>query len=294
MSYAITNCRGCGRMLDAGQGELCPSCSITAPALDQTQYPASKLDLFWALVVWGVSGGFLLLLELVYRLYLLINHQSVPEIKPNMLIILVTLAMTLVMQAAGFLAAYLVVTRVGKRPFWKTLKWGWHPQFRWVHAVGLALLMFAVAVAAEKLLPHKETELEKFLKMGLAVRVMVAALAVLTAPLIEEIVYRGVVYASVEGLWGKGVAVASVTLLFALVHVPQYWGSYAAITAICSLSLVLTLLRAWTDRLAPCVATHFVYNGIQAFLLLATAQSSPKPETTETALAVLAQLFHLG
>ena len=104
--------------------------------------------------------------------------------------------------------------------------------------------------------------------MGMAIRIMVAALAVVTAPLIEEIVYRGMIYSSVEGLMGKSAAVTFVTLLFALVHAPQYWGSAAALTAILSLSLVLTLLRAWTGKLLPCVATHLVYNAIQAVVLL--------------------------
>src|SRR5262249_26438802 len=122
---------------------------------------------------------------------------------------------------------------------------------------------------------------------------MVAALAVLTAPLIEEIVYRGVIYSAVEGLWGSGVAVAFVTALFALVHVPQYWGSYAAITAILSLSLVLTLLRRWTGKLLPCVATHLVYNGIQAGLLLAASKKAPDKDQTEAALVALMCCFGL-
>jgi hypothetical protein len=59
-----------------------------------------------------------------------------------------------------------------------------------------------------------------------------------------------------------------VTFLFALVHVYQYMESYAALTAIVTLSLALTLLRALTGKLAPCVITHLVYNGLQAVGLL--------------------------
>jgi membrane protease YdiL (CAAX protease family) len=81
--------------------------------------------------------------------------------------------------------------------------------------------------------------------------------------------------------------VGLVTFIFALVHVPQYWGSVAAITAIVSLSLVLTLLRAWTGSLLPCVATHFVYNGVQAvFLLLAPEKAlETVPQHSATAAA---------
>jgi uncharacterized protein len=143
-------------------------------------------------------------------------------------------------------------------------------------------------------LPDKETDLEKLLKMGVEVRIMLAALAVATAPLIEEIVYRGVIYSSVDGLMGKGAAVTFVTLLFALVHAPQYWGSVASLTAILLLSFVLTLLRAWTGKLLPCVATHLVYNGIQAVGLLVAPQEMLNTQPNQAALTLVWQILGLG
>ena len=163
---------------------------------------------------------------------------------------------------------WLVVTSAGKRPFLQSISWGRPSKLEWIYAIALAGLMTGAAIVFEKLLPHRETSLEKLLKLSYSVRVMVAALAVLTAPLVEEVVYRGVLYAGIERDWGKSAGVVVVTFLFALVHVPQYWGSYAAITAIVTLSLALTLLRALTGKLAPCVMAHLVYNGIQAVALL--------------------------
>jgi membrane protease YdiL (CAAX protease family) len=153
--------------------------------------------------------------------------------------------------------------------------------------------MIGVAVAAEQTLPHKETDMEKFLKMGPAVRIMVAALAVVTAPLIEEIVYRGVIYSTVESLMGKVAAVTSVTLLFALVHAPQYWGSVAALTSILSLSFVLTLLRAWTGKLLPCFATHLVYNSVQALALLVMSEEATKNQPSQIALTLVWRILGL-
>jgi membrane protease YdiL (CAAX protease family) len=130
------------------------------------------------------------------------------------------------------------------------------------------------------------------LKLGISVRIMVAALAVLTAPLVEEVVYRGVLYSGIARDWGKGASVAAVTLLFGLVHAPQYWGSYAAISAILSLSLVLTLLRAWTGKLLPCIATHLVYNGIQAIGLLVSPDESPdKIHAQSVIVSIFQSLF---
>src|SRR5262249_42900185 len=131
-------------------------------------------------------------------------------------------------------------------------------------------------------------------RMGVAARIAIAALAVLTAPLIEEIVYRGVIFSTVEGLMGKATAVVLVTLLFAMVHVPQYWGSVASIAAILSLRLVLTLLRAWTGKLLPCVATHLVYNGIQAVVLLLAPQQAPNSQSNQAAITLIWRILGLG
>jgi hypothetical protein len=254
----------------------------------------SVFDLAWAVVVWGVSGGFLLMLDMAYRLaYWFANHQQ-PNVQLTRGIVIISLALTLIMHLVGFAAAWLVVTKIGRRPFWRSLGWGWHPQFKLVHAVGLAFLMLGVSLLLEKLLPHKETDLEKILKMGASVRVLVAVLAVVTAPVIEEIVYRGVVYTSIERLMGKAAGVALVTTLFALVHVPQYWGSLAAIMAIVSLSLVLTLLRAWTGKLLPCVVTHLVYNGVQAVVLLVAPEEAGGKNTAQAGLTAVLQSLGLS
>jgi len=246
-----------------------------------------------AFVVWGVSGGFLLLLEYGFRLIFWLTNRSL-EVQITRRAAILSLAVTLLMHVAGFVAAWMVVTKFRRRPFWRTLGWGWIPQFKMVHAVGLAFLMYGIAVSLKYSLPDNETDLEKLLKLGMAIRIMVAALAVATAPLIEEIVYRGVIYMSVEGLMGKGVAVTFVTLLFALVHAPQYWGSVSSLTAILSLSFVLTLLRAWTGKLLPCVATHLVYNGIQAVGLLVASEEMLNTQPDHASLTLVWQILGLG
>lgn len=213
--------------------------------------------------------------------------QEVPKVEITRGVAIFTLAITLVLQLIALGTSWLVVTRLGKKPFLQTLGWRWHPQFRWAHAVGLAVLMFGVAAAISKLLPHQETDMEKILKMGTSIRLLVVVLAVLVAPLVEEVVYRGVIYSSIERLWGKVAGVAVVTGIFALVHVPQYWGSVAAITAIVTLSLVLTMLRAWTGSLLPCVVMHLVYNGIQAGILIVAPDAALDATTEKTAMILL-------
>lgn len=256
-----------------------------APATENSSSP--WLDLLWAFLIWGVSGAFLLGLDAALRLALYLLGKEIPKIEITRGAAILTLAITLVLQVVALGASWMFISRLGRKPFLKTLGWHWHPQFKWQHAMALAMLMFGVAVALSKLLPHQETDMDKILKMGFVIRAMVAVLAVLVAPLVEEIVYRGVVYSTVERLGGKAAGVITVTAIFALVHVPQYWGSVAAITAIVTLSLVLTLLRAWTGSLLPCVVMHLAYNGVQAGILLIAPDTALEAPTQKAAIILI-------
>ncbi len=293
MSSITTYCPACGAALDPGEIREetytagCPQCSAASDS--NIQQPR-----LWGtgtgLLVWIASVALVIGLPIVFGLAYLIlkaiqtgqmpNQQTMMQ---DLGFILISIGSTLPAHLLTLLICWLVVTARGRRPFLQTLGWGWYPQFKWVHAVGLAFLMMGAAIVFEKTLPHRETDLEKLLKLGYSVRVMVAALAVLTAPLVEEVVYRGVLYAGIERDWGKGVAIVAVTGLFALVHAPQYWGSVAAITAIVSLSLALTLVRAWTGKLLPCVATHLVYNGVQAVALLVAPEEAENIQQNQAA-----------
>jgi membrane protease YdiL (CAAX protease family) len=89
-------------------------------------------------------------------------------------------------------------------------------------------------------------------------------------------------------VWG---AVAAVLLVFALIHVPQYWPSYGVIATILLLSVVLTLIRARTGQLLPCFVIHFVFNTIQAVLIVLNPYLEGVPtEKTAPAPGLLVEL----
>jgi hypothetical protein len=250
------------------------------------------------LMVWFVSVVLLIVLPLVATVIyaLAFNPRVFSELAKGVLrkeTVLVSLVSTFGAQVLTLALAWLVVTKAGQRPFFRTLGWNWHPQFRMIHAVGLTILMFGVAWASGKFLPHKETSLDKVLEMGLAVRVTVAILATLGAPIVEELVYRGILYPAFERVQSRTVAVIVVTLLFWGVHVAQYWGSLAVLVSVFVLSLALTMVRAVTGNLLPCVATHFLFNGVQAIqIILAPEAAKHAPEPARAALAAL--LRHCG
>lgn len=274
-----------------------PEALLSAPPDDAAPEPAPPGDKNgWGplagILTWVSSVVFLIGFQVAaIAIYVFVKFRQTGSIPTTFeidwLMALLTIIFTFPAHLLTLLLCWLVITNRGRRPFREAVGWFWHPQFRWVHAVAIAFLMLGVAYTLEKLLPHRETDMERLLRMGPSIRYLVAALAVLTAPLVEELVYRSILYTGIERRYGVAAAVLIVTSLFALVHVPQYWGSVAAITAILTLSLALTTIRAFTGRILPCVAIHLVYNGIQAVGLLFGDQSMFEASPARTALVLL-------
>ena len=181
----------------------------------------------------------------------------------------------LLIQVAAVLPAHLitlaigwfVVTRAKRHPFFSTLGWR-SGGMRWWHHVVILVLFMALAAVVGSMMPEQENDLLRILKSSRLALYTVAFLAVFTAPFIEELVYRGVLYSALQRSTGSVAAVAIVTLLFTAVHVPQYWGSPSTIILLTLLSLILTLVRAQTGNLLPCVILHTLFNGIQSALLI--------------------------
>lgn len=161
-----------------------------------------------------------------------------------------------------------VVTRFGKRPFWKTIGWSWSENFGFWKSAGLAVGLLLVGFAVSHFIGGEETQIDMIKNSSLASRYMLAFLAAISAPFIEELVYRGVLYSALQKTIGLIWAVTIVSILFAGVHVLEYYNNIGVILVISILSVSLTLLRAYTGRLLPCFIVHLVFNGIQAILIL--------------------------
>ncbi len=169
-------------------------------------------------------------------------------------------------------ACWAVVTQFGRRPFLATLGWGWDG----LGVVGGLLLVpvsigavFLVSLLAQLVLPEAQTTLfTQMLRASDLARYMIAGLAVLTAPFVEEVIYRGMLYSGLRSRLPVGLSILIVGSIFTLVHVQQYWGAWASLVGLTTLSLILTAIRAYTKSLLPCVAIHLVFNMIGATSIL--------------------------
>lgn len=163
--------------------------------------------------------------------------------------------------------AWVVVTKFNKHSFYKTLGWK-SGGFNWWNYLLILVGIFAVAGVTSYYFPEQDNDLLKILRSSRAAVYVVAFIATFTAPLVEEVVYRGVLYSALQKSFGVPIGVFLVTVLFAAVHVYQYYPSYSTIFLIVLLSLVLTLVRVRTKNLLPCIILHTIFNGIQSLLLI--------------------------
>ena len=161
-----------------------------------------------------------------------------------------------------------IATRLGKLSLKEVFGWSWSPNLGLWRSVSLALLLFLVTFFLVARFGGPRTDLDRILESSRAAAVTLAALAVLTAPLIEEMIYRGLLYSAFRRALGQWAAVVIVTSMFAGLHVVQYWPNAGAISSITLLSLVLTLIRARTGKLLPSFVVHLVFNGVQSVIII--------------------------
>jgi membrane protease YdiL (CAAX protease family) len=161
-----------------------------------------------------------------------------------------------------------VVTGLGKRPFWRTLGWGWSRNIGPWTSIGVAVLVLMAGGLLTQIAGGEETAVDQIVNSSTAARLAIAVLATVTAPLVEEMIYRGLLYSALQRVAGTVWAVVVVSSLFTFVHVFQYSNNLGVIGAISIFSLSLTLMRAYTGRLLPCYVMHLVFNGIQAIVII--------------------------
>ncbi|MFN0140966.1 MAG: CPBP family intramembrane glutamic endopeptidase [Pyrinomonadaceae bacterium] len=163
--------------------------------------------------------------------------------------------------------AWLVVTRARRFSFKEMIGWR-SGGFAWWHYIVVLVGFGLIAGVVGSLIPEQENDLIRMLKSSRTAVYSIAIVATITAPFVEELVYRGVLYSAFQRALGVPMAFMLVTFLFALVHVPQYWPSTSTIFLLTLLSVILTAIRVKTDNLLPCIIFHTLFNGLQSVFLI--------------------------
>jgi membrane protease YdiL (CAAX protease family) len=150
------------------------------------------------------------------------DHEAVTNfIFSDPTAIVLQLAPVILAHLLTLAAGWLIVTRFNRYSFRKTLGWQMDG-FRVWHAILLTVAFYLFAYLMTSLLGKIDNDFERLIDASRVAVYLVAILATFTAPLVEEVVYRGVLYSAFQRKFGFTASVIFVTLLFTVVHVPQY------------------------------------------------------------------------
>jgi uncharacterized protein len=169
---------------------------------------------------------------------------------------------------------WLVVTEGRKHPFWQSINFAWprslHPTVGMIVCTLIAIVLFLVGATTTYFWGGSKTQLDLLVESSIPARMATAFIAVFTAPLVEELIYRGVLYSALQRALGTVISVLVVSLLFAGVHVFQYIDNISVIIVITLLSFTLTIVRAKTGSVLAPFVIHLVFNGIQSVIIALT------------------------
>jgi membrane protease YdiL (CAAX protease family) len=192
----------------------------------------------------------------------------------------------------GLMILFLYVTLSVLRdiPFWRTLGWKklasdpasgkGRPWMYFLSGCGLSIF---VAVAASRVKEVDHAPIQEFLKSRTGAMLLMA-MAVVVAPLVEETIFRGYLYpvlartiSAIAQFLGMefsssirtGVVASILTtgLLFGLMHAPQLGRNWPLVGLLILVGVIFTFARAWTGTV---VASFFLHLGYNSMIALAS------------------------
>ena len=132
-------------------------------------------------------------------------------------------------------------------------------------AAAAGFLMYFSIVGILINLPLSEGMLESYSSMasGLFTQNFVVAIIsnVIAAPIIEEIIFRGLIFDRLKKAIPVVPAMIISALLFGLAHGQIIWICYAAV-----IGLILAAIYHKTGSIIPCIAAHMVLNGTSTLI----------------------------
>lgn len=251
---------------------------LPPPPTVTVESPQPWLDVVKAFLVWAGSFALLLFVPVIiaipYVVYTFVK-QGVPRadaIMADKMLIVLSVVGTILAHLLTLLLIWYYVSTSRQRPFGKSIGLQWPTSMPaglgTLLCAVIAIVLLGIGWAVTQFIGGEKTQLDLIVESSMAARFATALAAVATAPLVEELIYRGVLYSALERAAGVGVAFAVVSLLFAGIHVFQYINNIGVILVITVLSMTLTAARAYTGSVIPPFIIHLVFNGIQSLVLV--------------------------
>jgi membrane protease YdiL (CAAX protease family) len=145
---------------------------------------------------------------------------------------------------------------------------GWRPAPR--RAYGLAALgalaVLALVAGEAALFPPdssklQDLELAQLLQGPRAIALLAALVIIIIAPIVEELLFRGIAFAGIAARLGPGWAAALTTIIFTAVHAPEKLLYPPGFIDVAAVALLSCWLRLRYHSIRPGMVMHFLYNG---------------------------------
>lgn len=178
------------------------------------------------------------------------------------------------------LAAFFLLRR--KNPFRESGFLATHGRFVFT-AIAITPILYAVVTVILSLLP--EAWLDAYAEASAALNqtgVIVVIATVLVAPIVEEIIFRGLILSRLHRVMPGWLAVLVSALVFGICHGQAVWMAYAFV-----LGVIFGFLALRSKSIWPSLAAHILFNGIgQCAVYL--------PETESASILFLGGLVAVG
>ena len=236
------------------------------PPRVESRTPFQWMDLIYLMLFYFVAGGVLTLI--VAAGAFVFFGISPTELRTSTAAWASVMIITQALLSAATLAfLYVVVRGRSAAPFWQTMGWRNFRNMASSASVVLRYIFggFALAVVVGWLGNFVGREsgipMEQLFRSRQSV-LMLMALGILVAPLVEETIFRGCIYPVIARKFGITTGIVATGALFGLAHAQQLGGAWGQIGLLICVGIVLTYVRARAGTVAASYFVHLGYNTI--------------------------------
>ena len=227
------------------------------------ELPKTDIDLLDVLFILLAAAAASIFCGLVGGVILMVANHGRPldakALETNVFFIL-PVEFAIYAAVLGFTALLVWVRH--RRQLFDAVSWNWPDRklamFAGLTGFGLSVVSLLGGTLLNRWIPKSLPMSDYFKDRPSAL--LLAAFAVLVAPFMEELFFRGVLYPAVAKWTGPAISVLFTALAFTALHGAQLSFSWAALTPIFIVGLTLTIVRASKKSLATCVLIHMTYN----------------------------------
>lgn len=236
------------------------------PLRADSRTPFRWIDLLYLMLFYFICGGILTLIVAAGAfVFFGISPAALKSSTADWASVLIISQALL--SGATLIFLYVVVRGRSAAPFWQTMGWR---GFRNMASSGSVMLRyvfggFALAVVVGWLGNFVGREsgipMEELFRSRQSV-LMLMALGILVAPVVEETIFRGCIYPVIARKFGITTGIVVTGALFGLAHAQQLGGAWGQISLLVCVGIVLTYVRARAGTVAASYFVHLGYNTI--------------------------------